>query len=95
MIKIIAKNTIKVDQIDQFIAVARELAAQSRQEAGCISYQLFQDRSDPRILTFDEDWASQEAIDLHNQSTHFQAAIPALVACQEKNVEVNIYTLAV
>jgi quinol monooxygenase YgiN len=44
----------------------------TRQEPGNVSYDLYEDVSDPLKLTFIETWKSQAAIDAHNSSAHFQ-----------------------
>lgn len=50
MIKIVAKQLIKADQIDSYIELMGELVAKTRQlDVGCIEYGLFQDLKSPQI----------------------------------------------
>ncbi|WP_368490908.1 putative quinol monooxygenase [Clostridium sp. BJN0013] len=78
MIKIVAKNILKKDQREKFIKLAEELIEKSRQEAGCISYGLFEDINDNSILTFIEEWEDSKAIEKHNNTEHFKRIIPLL-----------------
>jgi quinol monooxygenase YgiN len=45
----------------------------TRQEEGCIRYDLFVDLDHPTKFTFIEEWASREALNKHGQSAHIQA----------------------
>lgn len=91
MIKIVAKSVIKDGQMDTYIQLAKELIKKSRQEAGCISYNLFQDINDASVLTFIEEWQDQKAIFLHNSSEHFTRIVPLLANLRIGNGEINLY----
>ena len=52
MIKIVAKNTLKDGKKAEFIKTAQELIAKSRAEEGNISYSLFEDVNDEKIVAF-------------------------------------------
>lgn len=47
--------------------------APTRQEDGCLRYDLFQDTLDPLKFTFLEEWASPSALEKHSQSAHIAA----------------------
>jgi quinol monooxygenase YgiN len=47
--------------------------APTRQEEGCLRYDLFQDLSDPLKFTFIEEWTSPAALEKHSQSAHIAA----------------------
>lgn len=51
------------------------LPGPTRREAGCIRYELLQNKSDPADFTFVEEWASDAAIDAHFEMPHVQAAL--------------------
>lgn len=91
MIKIVAKNIIKDGQKDKFIELTKELIEKSRQEDGCISYNLCQDINNPSILTFIEEWKDKEAIKVHNNTEHFTRIVPLLADFRVGNSEVNLY----
>lgn len=94
MITIVAKRIVKADKIAEFIAMVEPLINESRKENGCISYSLFQDINNANILTFIEEWESEEAIKLHNSSTHFTTIVPKLADYREAPPEVTLYKLA-
>lgn len=93
MIVIVAKNYIAEGKADEFKALAKPLIAASRKEEGCISYSLFEDIHDKNILTFIEEWKSEEAIQIHNNSPHFTSIVPALGPLTAKPSEVNLYSV--
>ena len=54
-----------------------ELAGPSREEAGCILYDVCRLQSDPDGLVVLEEWESQADLDAHMATPHFQAFIAA------------------
>lgn len=47
-----------------------DLVPLSRREKGCISYDLFMDKTNPERFTIVMHWTHREAYDAHNQSLH-------------------------
>ncbi|MCO1601876.1 putative quinol monooxygenase [Desulfosporosinus nitroreducens] len=95
MIKVIAKLTIKEDKIEELKSIIPELVAETRKEDGCLSYQLFQDVKNKKMLSFVEDWVSNEALQRHINSKHFQEAMPKIAELQEKEMELSVCTLVI
>lgn len=93
MIVIVAKNFIAEGKTDEFKALTKSLIAASRKEEGCISYSLFENIHDKNILTFIEEWKSEEAIQIHNNSPHFTSIVPLLGPLTEKPSDVNLYEI--
>ena len=52
------------------------LVAPTRQEAGCISYDLHQSPEDPTKFLFYETWASKAQLDVHLANAQIQALLP-------------------
>jgi quinol monooxygenase YgiN len=52
------------------------LVAPTRQEAGCINYDLHHSPEDPAKFLFHENWTSRAALDAHLANTHVQALLP-------------------
>jgi len=95
MIRVVAKNTVKKEQIDEFIDLAKKLAeATNSKDEGCIHYDLYQDLNDPRILTFIEEWESMEALDKHMAAPHFKEIVPKLGAFADGPEDVHLYRKA-
>jgi len=92
MIKIVAKNYVKTDKTDDFIALVTKLVQETnKNDEGCIHYELFQDIKDPSILTIIEEWESKEALGKHMAEKHFTEIVPLLADFTEKPGETNLY----
>ena len=52
MIHILAQFSVKEDKVPEFIELCKELVKESRQEEGCISYNLQQNREKDNHLVF-------------------------------------------
>ncbi len=91
MIRVVAKSYPKKENIDDVIKVYKELVEATKQENGCIQYQLFQDESDPAILTMIEAWDSKDSLDKHLQSEHFVRIIPLVGKLCSRDTEINLY----
>lgn len=71
--KIIAKVTVKAEKCADFTEAAREIIEKSNLEAGCTSYQLYQDPYDTTKFVFVEEYKNQAAVDAHFAAEYFQA----------------------
>ena len=54
------------------------LLAPTRNEAGCLSYEVHQAVDDPARFLFHENWTSKAHLDAHLQSPHVQALLPRM-----------------
>lgn len=92
MIKVVAKNFVKTDKVDEFVAQAKKLVQETNQnDAGCISYELYQDMSNPQILTIIEQWENKEVLAQHMAAKHFKEASVAFKDFMEKPGDINVY----
>lgn len=92
MIKIIAEFDMKPDRVSEAVQLAEELVAETRKEAGCISYELFQDTDRANHLIFLEEWESQAVLDRHSASEHFTRIVPQIAALGEREPRICTYT---
>lgn len=90
MIFVVAKSVIKEGKAEEYKKLTARLIEETRKEAGCISYDLCQDMSNPNILTFLERWESKEDLDAHMNTVHFKEIVPMLKDFRESS-ELNIY----
>ena len=64
------------------VEVVREgltsLLEPTRQEVGCILYELMQNEVDPTDFTFYEEWTNSDALDAHARSAHIASTFEAL-----------------
>lgn len=54
------------------------LLAPSRQEVGCLNYDLHQSTDDPARFLFHENWSSKSDLDRHLASAHLAAVVARL-----------------
>ncbi len=93
MVMLIAKNTLKPGTEQDFLALAREMTAKTRREAGCISYELVQDQADPLVYFFIEKYADQNAVQAHRETPHFKALVPKIAELRQKPSGVSTCTV--
>ena len=91
MLKVIAKNFVKKDKVEDVLKLTKELVEATVKENGCISYEMYQDEKDENILTMIETWENKEALKVHATSEHFQRIGKAMSIFMEKPAEMNIY----
>ncbi len=94
--KVVAKSKVRSDKIDEFKDKAEELIEKTRNEEGNISYELCQEVENPNILTFIEEWESQEALKMHMQTEHFKNIFPELkklLVEEMEEPEIDVYKL--
>ncbi len=67
------------------------LVAPTRNEAGCISYDLHQNKDDKSRFMFYENWVSKEALDEHLKTPHLQAFINEAESLLAEPLDVTIW----
>ena len=77
-LKIVATILVKKEFKEELIPVFQTVVNETRKEEGNISYELHQDIKNPLKFIILEVWKSQDAIDIHNASAHFQAFVKAV-----------------
>lgn len=78
MIKVVAKNKVKNEKIEEVLALYEQLVSATRKEDGCIVYELYQDEKDSSILTMIEEWEDQASLDRHMGTEHFMEIVPSV-----------------
>jgi quinol monooxygenase YgiN len=71
-ITVVAKVVAKKESIEPVKAELLKMIAPTRQEAGCLEYRLHQDRQDPAVFVFYENWENFFCLEQHLNSAHFQ-----------------------
>jgi len=73
MIYLISTAHLKPGAREKCLAPARTCIEASRQDPGCIAYDLNLSVSDPDRMVFIEIWEDRAALDAHFQTDHFKA----------------------
>ncbi len=73
MLYLIATLTIKPGTLNHVVAAAKPCLAATREEPGCVSYDLHVDVTDDTKLVFVERWKDRAALDAHFKTPHLEA----------------------
>lgn len=83
-VRIVAPLTIKSEFVEEVTPALLAIVAASREEPGCLQYDLHREIGSANSFVFYERWRSEEAIELHEGSAHFQHFISQLEGKLEK-----------
>ena len=89
MIVLLAKSTLQEGKQQDFIAVAEKLVKATREEPGCLYYDLVQDVSDNKVFYFVEKYQDETAVEAHKASEHFRKYVPMMNVFREGPSEVT------
>jgi quinol monooxygenase YgiN len=94
VIYIVATLTIKPETRAELIAGAQACVAETRKEAGNISYDMHESVTDPTKMVFVEQWDSVEALGPHRKSEHVKAFGRIVAKCAAAPPKIEIITPA-
>jgi quinol monooxygenase YgiN len=77
-LRVIAHAKAKPDHVAQVREILTALVDATRQESGCLSYELLQNHTDPTDFVFVERWASAAAEQAHFLTPHLLATLQRL-----------------
>lgn len=62
----------KDDHIQQLKSMLEAMVLPSRQEVGCLKYNIYQIESEPKRFIVIEAWENEDALEGHKQSKHYK-----------------------
>lgn len=71
MIVLAAKFTGRPERREDILHLAASMLPPSQAEAGCLTYQFYEQQPGSNEFLFFEEWAGQPALDAHFQTPHF------------------------
>jgi quinol monooxygenase YgiN len=77
-IQVVATIPAKEDGIEGMRAALTALAEASREEAGCLAYDLFESATNAGVFITVERWADKAAMDAHMGTDHIATAMTAM-----------------
>jgi quinol monooxygenase YgiN len=87
----------RIEALPQSVAEVRGiligLFAPTRNEAGCTTYELWQNKAEETDFTFVEEWESEAALDAHAASPHLKDATARLEGLIKQAPDVRRYDL--
>ncbi|SHO57066.1 putative quinol monooxygenase [Vibrio quintilis] len=69
---LIAEIQANEGKSDAITAQLKILVEASRKEEGCIAYELYRDETKADLFIMREIWASEQVLEQHQQTAHFQ-----------------------
>ncbi|GGM95195.1 hypothetical protein GCM10010967_30750 [Dyadobacter beijingensis] len=60
------------------------MVTESRKEAACLQYDLYQDDSDPDVFVFQEIWENRQGLDTHNRQPYLQSFVASFGKLQRE-----------
>jgi quinol monooxygenase YgiN len=69
-LSVIALIRGKKENKSELVAILRKVERLTQSEAGCISYNLYSDVTNPEDFYFLGIWKNQVSLDAHNQTNH-------------------------
>lgn len=91
-IHIIARFNARPDTVEALRPLLVGMLEPTRKEAGCLRYELLNDRDASTTFTFVEEWADQAAIDAHMQTPHLKALVENTAPLLASPLEVSFLT---
>lgn len=74
-IRIMARLTARAGSETVLATILRDLCGPSRDESGCLGYDLFHNQDDPCEFVTVEQWTDQAAADAHLATPHVAEAV--------------------
>ncbi len=94
-IRVVARVVALPDKVEEVKSVLMGIIEPTRQEEGCIVYELLHNQEDPTDFTFVEEWESQALLDAHLASAHIAEADSQLDGLVAAEPDIRIYQLLV
>ena len=89
MVRLMAQNEVKLEHLSEALNLYKELVQKTREESGCIKYDLYVDEKNENHFTFFEEWRDEKALEAHRNSEHFTRIIPQLTLLRSKPSQVT------
>lgn len=82
VLRILVPCRIDPEHREAALEVYRELIHATREEPGCVSYELLEDLEDSTAFVLAESWRSELDLDAHTRTPHFREAMAALASLE-------------
>jgi len=92
-ISVIVEENIKEGQKDAFVEHMRELLRLTKEEDGCIAYDLYEQIEGNGEIVMVELWESMDALNAHMQTDHFKELVPASEVFKEGPPKVRLFSM--
>ena len=90
-IGVVVEEKIKEGQLEAFLDHMAEMITLTKQEDGCIAYDLYEAADGSGGIVMIEIWESQEALDKHMASEHFKRLVPASASFKAVPSQIRVF----
>ncbi len=88
---IISQLSIQDNSLDLFLNLAKTMVEQSNAEEGCLVYKLLNVYNTTNEFFIYEEFTSEEAVEVHNSSTHFKQFLNAVMPILAKEPSIQMF----
>lgn len=92
-LQVVARIIARPETVDAVKKILVGMLEPTRNEPGCLVYELLQCQDDPTDFTFVEEWTDEAALAAHAASPHIAGVQPELRALVAVPTEVRKYSL--
>ena len=75
-VAVVVEEKIKAGQTGAFVEYMREMIRLTKEEDGCIAYDLYEDADGSGEVMMVEIWETREKLDAHMKTEHFAKFVP-------------------
>ncbi|MCL2110737.1 MAG: antibiotic biosynthesis monooxygenase [Clostridiales bacterium] len=91
MVAVVVKENLKDGQKAAFVEYMREMIALTKQEDGCIAYDLYESVDGAGEVVMVELWETKEALDRHMETDHFKKFLPGGEVYKNGPPEIKVF----
>ena len=91
-IAVVVKEKVKEGQLGAFVEYMAEMIKLTKQEDGCVAYDLYEAIDGTGEVVMLEIWESKEALDKHMASEHFKKYVPGGEVYKAGASEVKLFS---
>ena len=95
MVTVIAETTVSENELEHVKPLYQEVAAYTRNQPGCMLYQIYHNMEKPGSIVFIEQWAGEKELDAHLNDPVFLKMYRNIEDCFTEDERVNQYELFV
>lgn len=92
-VRVVAQVKTLPDKVEEMISVLKVLTEKTRQEVGCIRYDVVQNKEEPTEFLMLEEWESQTVLDAHFEAAHFKETVEKQKSLVSTQPIVGFYNL--
>jgi quinol monooxygenase YgiN len=94
-VRVLARMSAFPDRLEEAKALLVSLVEPTRQEPGCLKYELLQNQSHPTEFTFVEEWESESAMKTHLKSPHISQALAKVSILMDSTPDIACYDVLI